>query len=216
MKISCVYVIKNIVNSQVYIGSTNNYSKRKSTHLRTLRQGIHHSPPLQRSWDKYGENNFTFEIIELCDPSTLLVKEQLLLISQKPKLNCSKSAKSPMAGRKHTAKTKQEMSIARTGKKARYKRKVPKEYNETRSNKRKNFKWNDLTKRKMRETAIRINSIQRIDHDTLKKKISDSKGITHNSLTEAAKYYNISVQAICDNLKGRSEKTRIGVTFKYV
>jgi hypothetical protein len=48
------------------------------------------------------------------------------------------------------------------------------------------------------------------------KKIIDSNGIVYNSLSEASKITNCSTQAICDNLKGRSKKTKTGLTFKYV
>ncbi len=61
---ACIYGIKNKVNSKYYIGQTINLPGRKSRHIRLLRKNEHHSKYLQNSWNKYGEENFTFEIIE--------------------------------------------------------------------------------------------------------------------------------------------------------
>lgn len=62
-----IYKIVNTLNSKMYIGSSKNFKNRKMTHLRTLRKGKHHNIYLQRSFDKYGESAFIFEIIETCD-----------------------------------------------------------------------------------------------------------------------------------------------------
>lgn len=61
----CVYAIKNIVNNKIYIGSTIHPEKRKNAHFNLLRKGKHHSTHLQRAFDIYGEECFTFEIIEI-------------------------------------------------------------------------------------------------------------------------------------------------------
>ncbi len=75
------------------------------------------------------------------------------------------------------------------------------------------------TKKKMSDTAKRINSISRVDFEkSVNKKVQDSNGIVYKSLADAARTLKISVQAICDNLKGRSKKTRVGklrLTFTY-
>ena len=62
-----IYQIKNINNSKIYIGSTDNYKKRISTHKYELRKNIHCNKHLQYAWNKYGENNFEFSI--LCEVS---------------------------------------------------------------------------------------------------------------------------------------------------
>lgn len=55
-----VYIIKNLVNNKVYIGSTF-YKNRLLAHKNELRQGIHTNKPLQCAFRIYGESNF-----ELC------------------------------------------------------------------------------------------------------------------------------------------------------
>lgn len=59
-----LYEIRNILNDKRYIGRTGNVNKRWYRHKNELRKGNHHSLYLQRSWDKYGEDNFEFNILD--------------------------------------------------------------------------------------------------------------------------------------------------------
>lgn len=61
---------------KMYVGSTNNFQKRKSRHLNDLKKGKHHSKKLQKSWIKYGENNFSFIILEEDIIENLIEREQ--------------------------------------------------------------------------------------------------------------------------------------------
>ena len=74
--ISCIYEIRNKINNKIYIGSTVDFKKRKATHLKELRQGKHANSHLQNAWNKYGEDNFSFKIIERCSIENLLIREQ--------------------------------------------------------------------------------------------------------------------------------------------
>lgn len=75
-----IYKITNATNGKFYIGSTNNLRKRKREHFGALRKGKHVNNHLQRSFNKHGEGNFKFEIIEIItDISTLLAVEQKYL-----------------------------------------------------------------------------------------------------------------------------------------
>lgn len=60
-----VYRITCLRNNKVYIGSSFNVKKRWSRHRCSLRKGDHHCIRLQRSWNKYGEKEFVFDIVEL-------------------------------------------------------------------------------------------------------------------------------------------------------
>ena len=64
-EISYIYKILNNVNGKFYIGSTNNFNNRKITHLTKLNKGKHENKYLQRAWNKYGEDNFEFIILEI-------------------------------------------------------------------------------------------------------------------------------------------------------
>lgn len=58
-----VYQITNLTNNKRYVGSTENFEKRKERHFLDLKNGNHHCVYLQRSYDKYGISNFKMEII---------------------------------------------------------------------------------------------------------------------------------------------------------
>ena len=60
--IGYIYHIINKVNGKRYIGETVQYETRKKTHLRNLKNGEHHSIKLQKAWNKYGEDNFEFQV----------------------------------------------------------------------------------------------------------------------------------------------------------
>ena len=48
----------------MYIGQSIDVESRFYAHLYMLRNQVHYNSHLQNTWDKYGENNFKFEIID--------------------------------------------------------------------------------------------------------------------------------------------------------
>lgn len=72
-----VYKITNLANDKFYIGSSKDLVQRERRHFSQLRNGTHVNRHLQRAFDKYGEQNFKFEVLEyVIDISTLLQREQ--------------------------------------------------------------------------------------------------------------------------------------------
>lgn len=69
--ISGVYCIENIVNHKKYVGQSVDVYRRWQDHKRKLNGQKHRNEYLQRSWNKYNENNFDFYILEQCDESQL-------------------------------------------------------------------------------------------------------------------------------------------------
>lgn len=59
-----IYYIKFKDVDRFYIGSTTNFSRRKSQHLYLLRRNEHTNPKLQNYFNKYGEKSFKFIKIE--------------------------------------------------------------------------------------------------------------------------------------------------------
>ena len=59
-----IYKITNLVNGKVYIGQTINKKDRWCSHKSKLKHNRHDNKHLQRAWNKYGKDNFTFEILE--------------------------------------------------------------------------------------------------------------------------------------------------------
>lgn len=71
-------------NGKLYIGSTKNYKIRWAQHLSELRNNKHSNQHLQNSWNKYGEDNFRFEIVVEIPLADQFRKEQEYLNSLKP------------------------------------------------------------------------------------------------------------------------------------
>ena len=85
--LSGLYKITNIENGHFYIGSSENIYKRWRRHRYELTHQRHHSAYLQRAWDKYGENNFTWELLTLVEPPQLLEEEAFWITVLAPAYN---------------------------------------------------------------------------------------------------------------------------------
>ncbi len=108
----CVYKIENKITNDIYVGSAINLTKRKYYHLYDLKNNKHHSIILQNSYNKYGEENFGFSILEeVYEKENLIIREQYHIDTLNPKFNCSKIAGSPL-GVKHTLQARLNMSEA--------------------------------------------------------------------------------------------------------
>lgn len=70
-----IYCIENIINNKKYIGQSIHIHRRWSEHKYELNNNIHDNDYLQKSWNKYGCDNFKFYILELCDVNKLDNKE---------------------------------------------------------------------------------------------------------------------------------------------
>ena len=75
-KKSGIYKIYNIVTNQIYYGSSQDLRIRFYDHRSNLLKDSHPNPHLQNSKNKYGINNFYFEILEFVDKDNILKKEQ--------------------------------------------------------------------------------------------------------------------------------------------
>jgi group I intron endonuclease len=72
---SGIYLIENLVNGKKYIGQSLNVSLRKGKHFSALRNRKHENIHLQRAYDKYGESDFSFKVIEFCEIDDLDSRE---------------------------------------------------------------------------------------------------------------------------------------------
>lgn len=61
-----IYSITNLINGKIYIGKTEESFKRRWWHhIACLNGNYHNNKHLQSSWNKYGQDNFEFEIIHV-------------------------------------------------------------------------------------------------------------------------------------------------------
>jgi len=79
-RIQGIYKIINLTNGLFYIGSALTILARWANHKSRLKKNTHDNIYLQRAWNKYGEENFKFEIIEeVQDGKQLIQREQFYL-----------------------------------------------------------------------------------------------------------------------------------------
>ena len=135
-----IYGIVNKVNGKIYIGQTGERFQRRYWHHQwKLRDNSHDNSHLQRAFNKYGENNFEYIVLEIVTDINLLDDLEIKYINQyKQKgknynilsggggrrgLSMSEHAKriigdknrQHMLGTKRTEETKQKMSEIRKG-----------------------------------------------------------------------------------------------------
>mgnify|MGYP003656040359 CR=1 FL=1 len=82
-----IYEILCLVSLKSYVGSSCNIYRRWGQHRTLLRRGLHRSPRLQQAWNKHGESNFYFSVLEECSRDELFVREQFHIDSKKRDYN---------------------------------------------------------------------------------------------------------------------------------
>jgi group I intron endonuclease len=94
-----IYKIINLVNNKFYVGSTTHKKVRFRTHRKMLRGNYHHCKHLQAAWNKYGEDNFVFVVVEvIADVEDLESAEDRWLVEHVGHPHCyniGRSAKAP-------------------------------------------------------------------------------------------------------------------------
>jgi group I intron endonuclease len=108
-----IYFISNNVNGKKYIGSSINLKQRERDHWRYLRAGRHKNKHLQYAWNKYGEDVFSFSVLEIVkNKKKLIPTEQRYLDIFRPEYNKCPTA-SNMLGFKHTSEAKKKQRNAK-------------------------------------------------------------------------------------------------------
>lgn len=109
-----IYKISSLTNpSRIYIGSAEDFKKRKIGHIYKLRKGEHGNIKLQRHFNKYGEIDLVFIPIEEV-VGDLIPREQFYIDTEKPYFNICKVAGSTK-GLRHKESTKIKMSECKKG-----------------------------------------------------------------------------------------------------
>jgi group I intron endonuclease len=117
---ACIYQIKNEVNGKLYIGSTIRPAYiRKYEHFSKLRENLHGNDHLQKSFNKYGENNFTFSVVEeykfpedyskIYKVEYLLGREYFFIEKFNPEYNIKTSLTTGNTGYKHSEETRKKI-----------------------------------------------------------------------------------------------------------
>jgi len=78
-KICGIYCIENIINNKKYIGQGEIVAERWVNHRCSLRNNRHSNVHLQNAWNQYGEENFQFYILEVCESEILDNREKYFI-----------------------------------------------------------------------------------------------------------------------------------------
>lgn len=116
-KASGVYAILNTQNMKVYVGSAVNFYKRYHLHVSNLKSGKPCNSKLKRAAQKYGIENFSFTLLQLCDKQEIADCETgwiKKLNSTVAGYNICIEGKSRI-GVKTSEETKRKLSIAHKG-----------------------------------------------------------------------------------------------------
>lgn len=121
---SGIYKIYNKLNKRIYIGSCKNFYSRWSKHKNNLITNKHKNKYLQNDWNKCGEENFEFKILDIIDSGKedrLFVKQIYLNYYYDFKNNCYNIKRFAVSSdgncwSKNPEETKKKISLARKGK----------------------------------------------------------------------------------------------------
>ena len=91
-----IYKIENLINGKVYIGQSTDIKERWGAHRRVITKKdsgdeVRRKYPLYQAFEKYGLDNFSFEIIEECSIEELNDKEQFYIKSYNSYINFNNS-----------------------------------------------------------------------------------------------------------------------------
>lgn len=81
-----IYIIKNKINGKFYVGSASNVTRRWQGHKYTLNRNINPCTRLQNAWNKYGENNFEFILLEKIEFTTNNKEEIKIILEEREQL----------------------------------------------------------------------------------------------------------------------------------
>jgi group I intron endonuclease len=217
-KVSGIYKILNKINNKSYIGSSSNIKSRWNVHLSKLNLQKHHSILLQRAYNKYGEENFVFIIIEECE--NLIEREQFWLDyykSYNPKFGynicnkafsttglkateyCKQRAKEVHTGKIETLETRKKKSLALMNNKNNLGKTLSLETRNKIREKSKNRKHSSETKQKMKIAKLGKESKNKIS--VLQYDLNDNLIQEWDSSTTASKTLKIQRTNIIKCLK---------------
>lgn len=122
-----IYLITNTINGMQYIGQTVNPEARWKKHLSVARGSYYYRSYFYNAINKYGPDNFTFEVVLECDAEALEEKEQEYIAKYNTLYpngyNLTPGGKklykenNPFYKRQHSEETKLKISLKNRGRK---------------------------------------------------------------------------------------------------
>lgn len=130
---SGIYKIINKLNGKYYVGRTTNFEERWLKHKSDLIKNRHHNDILQRSWNKYGADNFEFIIVERTHSLLKELEQTYLTIAENEQDKCynlnfnalygndklsehsREKIRKSRIGKQHSIETKNKISNSKSG-----------------------------------------------------------------------------------------------------
>ena len=115
-----IYVITCIPTGKLYVGSSQNITRRFTKHRSLLRLNKHPNRHLQNAWNKYGHEAFNFSVLETTDSDELINREQYWVDRFRPfgrkGFNINPHVDKPaMLGKRLSVEVRQKMSASLMG-----------------------------------------------------------------------------------------------------
>lgn len=114
-----IYKIVNKATNACYVGQSQRVKKRVKEHFRLLRWNKHPNAKLQNAYNKYGHQNFTWEIEVVCEDTEDLDKIEEAFLSKEAWFdeptfyNIADFAKAPMRNRQHSEEVRERIRAGR-------------------------------------------------------------------------------------------------------
>ncbi len=230
MKLTGIYKITNLINGKFYIGQSVDIKRRFNEHRNPKRKGC---KSLSLAIEKYGVNNFSFDVVELCDESDLIKLEMKYISELKPQYNRCKGGKGPF-GHVVSAESKliisekakkqwQQLSEAEKEKRINHNLIGPRKGHTVTAETKEKLRLANLGKRysettKKKRTATlelkKASGWKQTNKSHKKAVICNELNKMFDSVKEAAKFLSVHPSNITSNLKGRQKSIK-GYTFSY-
>jgi group I intron endonuclease len=227
-----IYTIKCLKNNKLLIGQSTNILRRFSQHKFYLKNNAHDNRHLQFAYNKYGLENFIFEILVTCEEDHLYSEENYwcnILNTHNDQFGYNIKPTNPNGCYRHSQETKLKIGEANKGKKH------SEEFKKKCSVRMKGHVKTDEIKQKIKESSIgkkhseeskqkmslakkgkKIifslegrDAVSKAHKEWLalglknKKIIDELSGEIYNSVTECIRYLNISSAAFYRNINGK-------------
>ena len=189
MKIIGIYKITNTVTNDFYIGSSKDVKRRWREHKCPSRWNKCPNNQMYLDMQKYGIDNFVFEILEVVEEDSLKEREQQFIKKLKPTYN-DRNAKGWDTERYKECNRKANRKYEKSDKRKKYKKEYNKEYRKT--DKCKAYQKTDKYKESRRKAVNKYyNQLCCFNGETLTlnalRKRFKRQGIDHSTV-EAKKY----------------------------
>lgn len=220
-----IYGIRNKINNKIYVGKTEmNFGDRKDCHFASLRGGYHINPHLQKSFNKYGEDNFEFIVLYECknnedsDIVNGLEKKYIKLykdkelaynigdggdgghnlgkhLSEETKRKIGDKNRINMTGRKATIETKKKMSESQKARFSKMSDEERREYGKQISQYSSGYKWSEESKENFSKIQQSKPNGAKYDIETVRK-IRRLHEDKNLTYTEISKLLNMNRQTV--------------------